>query len=49
MNHFLDTAQIEEMNGFDFYDQDEELTKQMIEDYYDDLAFGLPLDSNNDF
>jgi hypothetical protein len=47
MDHFLDTEQIEELFDFGFYDDEE--TKQIIEDYYDDLAFGLPLESGNDF
>ena len=36
-----------------FYDWDDEETRSEIEEYYDygydDLAFGLPLDSGNDF
>ncbi len=31
----------------DMYDEEE--TKFEVEDYYDDLAFGLPLESTNDF
>lgn len=31
----------------DIYDDEE--TKFQVEDYYDDLASGLPLDSFNDF
>jgi hypothetical protein len=49
MDYFTSDPQIEELIGFDFYDEDEELTKQMVEDYYDDLSFDLPLDSTNDF
>lgn len=32
-------------------DSDDEVTKFEVEEYYgyDDLAFGLPLDSGNDF
>ena len=47
MDCFTTDPQIEELFEFDSYD--DEGTKQMIEDYYDDLAFGLPLDSTNDF
>jgi hypothetical protein len=38
--------QIEELMESGFYDDEE--TKQVIEDY-DDLSFGLPLESTNDF
>jgi hypothetical protein len=48
MDPFLDELQIEEMNPF--FDWDDEETKFQVEDYYyDDLASGLPLDSSNDF
>jgi formate-dependent nitrite reductase cytochrome c552 subunit len=46
MNPFLEEQQIDELIPFDW---DEEQTKSEVEDYYDDLAFGLPLDSGNDF
>jgi len=48
MNPFLDKQQSDEMIPFDF---DDELTKSEVEEYYgyDDLAFGLPLESGNDF
>ena len=34
-----------------FYDWDDEETRYEVEEYYgyDDLAFGLPLDSGNDY
>ncbi len=47
MDYFTTDPQIEELFEFGFYDDEE--TKQVIEDYYDDLSFGLPLDSSNDF
>ena len=47
MNPFIDDSQIEELNNFGFYDDEE--TKFEIEEFYDDLAAGLPLDSSNDF
>jgi hypothetical protein len=47
MDPFLDELQIEEMNPY--LDWDDEETKFQVEDYYDDLASGLPLDSFNDF
>jgi hypothetical protein len=47
MDYFTTDPQIEELDSFGFYDEEE--TKQTIEDYYDDLSFGLPLDSSNDF
>jgi hypothetical protein len=46
MNPFLEEQQIDELIPFDW---DEEQTKFEVEDYYDDLAFGLPLESGNDF
>jgi hypothetical protein len=45
MNSFLDKQQSDEMIPFDW---DEE-SKFEVEEYYDDLAFGLPLESGNDF
>lgn len=45
MNSFLDQIQIDEDP---FCDWDEEV-KQEVEDYYDDLAAGLPLDSSYEF
>lgn len=47
MNHFLDDQQIEELNAFDFFDDEE--TKREINDFYDDLSEGLPLNINYDF
>ena len=47
MNYLINDPQIEELSEFGFYDDDE--TKQLIEEYYDDLSEGLPLDSNYDF
>jgi hypothetical protein len=46
MNHYLDTPQIDEFIPIDW---DDEETRNEIEEYYDDLAAGLPLDSANDF
>ena len=46
MNPFLDTPQIEEQDSFQDWDDE---TKQVVEDYYDDLSYGLPLESSNDF
>ena len=46
MNHFLDTPQIDELIP---YDWDDEETRYEINEYYDDLASGLPLDSQHDF
>ena len=45
MDPFLYEQQSDEMIPFDW---DEE-TRFEVEDYYDDLSFGLPLDSSNDF
>jgi hypothetical protein len=47
MDHYLDDPQVEELNGFDFWDDEE--TKQIVEDYYDDLSQGLDLNSTHDF
>ena len=47
MDSFLDDLQIEELNGFDFYDDEE--TKFEVEDYYDDASFSELLNSTNDF
>jgi hypothetical protein len=47
MDYFTTDPQIEELMEFSFYDDEE--TKQTIEDYYDDLSDGLPMDSSNDF
>jgi hypothetical protein len=47
MDYFATDPQIEELTDFGFHDDEE--TKQEVEDYYDDLAFGLPFDSTNDF
>jgi hypothetical protein len=47
MNPFLDTPQIEELLDFGIFD--DEFTKIEVEDYYDDLAAGLPLDSSYEF
>ena len=46
MDPFLKNQQIDEMIPFDW---DDEQTKYEVEDYYDDLSEGLPLDSSNDF
>lgn len=46
MDPFLYEQQIDEMIPFDW---DDEETRFEVEDYYDDLAFGLPFDSSNDF
>jgi hypothetical protein len=40
MNPFLDTPQIEELIEFNYWDDEE--TKIEVEDYYDDLASGIP-------
>jgi hypothetical protein len=45
MNPFLDQVQIDE-DPFCDWDED---TKQEVEDFYDDLAEGLPLDSSYEF
>lgn len=47
MNPFLDKIQIEETDPF--YDEWDNETKYEVEDYYDDLSFGLPLESSYDF
>jgi hypothetical protein len=47
MNPFLDTPQIEELIEFNYWDDEE--TKIEVEDYYDDLASGIPFDSSYDF
>ena len=47
MNPFLDTPQIEELTEFNYWDDEE--TKFEVEDYYDDLASGIPFDSSYDF
>lgn len=47
MNPFTDDSQIEDLIEFGFYDDEE--TKREIEEFYDDLAAGLPIDSPNDF
>jgi hypothetical protein len=47
MDPFTTDSQIEDLMEFGFYDDEE--TKHEIEEYYDDLAVGLPLDSNHDF
>jgi len=47
MDSFLYDPQIEELNGFDFYDDEE--TKFDVEDYYDDASFAELLNSGNDF
>lgn len=46
MNPFLYETQIDEMIPFDW---DDEETRFEVEEYYDDLAAGLPFDSANDF
>jgi hypothetical protein len=48
MDPFLAEQQTDEMIPFDW---DDEKTKSEVEEYYgyDDLSFGLPLDSTNDF
>ena len=46
MDPFLYQEQIDEMIPFDW---DDDQTKYEVEDYYDDLAEGLPLGSSNDF
>ena len=46
MNHYLDDPQIDE---FIPYDWDDEETRHEINEYYDDLAAGLPLESHHDF
>lgn len=46
MDPFLQELQIEELNGFDFYDEE---TKFEVEDYYDDASFSDFLNSGNDF
>ena len=46
MDPFLYKQQIDEMIPFDW---DDEETRFEVEDHYDDLAFGLPFDSSNDF
>lgn len=52
MNPFNTDLQIEELTEFGFYD-DEETLRQVNEyydeDYYDDLAAGIPFNSSNDF
>jgi hypothetical protein len=47
MNPFLDTPQIEELDSFQ--DWDDDLTKQVVEDYYDDLSDGIDFSNTNDF
>jgi hypothetical protein len=47
MNPFLDTPQIEELDSFQ--DWDDEETKSEIEEYYDDSSFSELLNSGNDF
>jgi cellulase/cellobiase CelA1 len=46
MDPFVAEQQIEEVIP---YDWDDEETKFEVEDYYDDLAAGLPLDSSYEF
>lgn len=45
--NFLDNPQIEELDAFGLFDDEETLRE--INEYYDDLAEGLPLNSSNDF
>jgi hypothetical protein len=45
MNPYIEEQQIEEQQ----IDWDDEESKFDAADLYDDLAFGLPLDSGNDF
>jgi len=47
MNPFLDAPQIEELDSFQ--DWDDDLTKQVVEDYYDDLSDGIDFSNTNDF
>lgn len=46
MDRYLDTPQIDEFIPLDW---DDEETRYEVEEFYDDLAAGLPLDSANDF
>jgi hypothetical protein len=46
MDPYTEKQQLDEMIPFDW---DDEETKFDAADLYDDLAFGLPLESGNDF
>ena len=46
MNPFLDTPQIEEQDSFQDWDDDQ--SRFEVEDF-DDLSYGLPFESSNDF
>ena len=47
MNPFLDTPQIEELDSFQNWD--DEQSKFEVEDYYDDLSVGIDFSNPNDF
>lgn len=47
MNPFLDDLQIEELDSFQDWDDDQ--TKFEVEDYYNDSSFSELLNSKNDF